>query len=162
MRECLVKATFIRGNALQRYILRSYQTTHSVLTRNVFSSSRITIILPSATHRRAGSQSVHTHHTHPPCSADALPRTPHSARKICQSPVPLTSSFDYSEQIVKFAARNKKYRMIMEATNTTFNRPSHEEVRQMLLRAKARQQQLEEEGKRMWENNHSESSLTKY
>lgn len=39
----------------------------------------------------------------------------------------------------------------MEAKNTTFNRPSHEEVRQMLLRAKARQQQLEEEGKRMWE-----------
>lgn len=38
----------------------------------------------------------------------------------------------------------------MEAKNTTFNRPSHEEVRQMLLRAKARQQQLEEEGKRMW------------
>lgn len=40
---------------------------------------------------------------------------------------------------------------IMEAKNTTFDRPSHDEVRQMFLRAKARQQQLEEEGKRMWE-----------
>lgn len=36
---------------------------------------------------------------------------------------------------------------IMEAKNTTFDRPSHDEVRQMFLRAKARQQQLEEEGK---------------
>ncbi len=56
MREYLVKATFIRGNALQRYILRSYQTTHSVLTRHVVLSSLTTIILPSVTRRRAGSQ----------------------------------------------------------------------------------------------------------
>ena len=39
----------------------------------------------------------------------------------------------------------------MEANKTTFDRPSHEEVRKMFLRAKARQQQLEEEGRRMWE-----------
>jgi len=39
----------------------------------------------------------------------------------------------------------------MEANKTTFNRPSHDEVRQMFLRAKARQKQLEEEGRRMWE-----------
>ena len=39
----------------------------------------------------------------------------------------------------------------MEAKNTTFDRPTHEEVREMLRRAKARQQQLEEEGRRMWE-----------
>ena len=39
----------------------------------------------------------------------------------------------------------------MEANTTTFNRPTHEEVRKMFYRAKARQQQLEEEGRRMWE-----------
>ena len=39
----------------------------------------------------------------------------------------------------------------MEAKNTTFYRPSHEEVREKFRRAKARQQQLEEEGRRMWE-----------
>ena len=39
----------------------------------------------------------------------------------------------------------------METKNTTFNRPTHEEVREMFRRAKARQQQLEEEGRRMWE-----------
>ena len=37
----------------------------------------------------------------------------------------------------------------MEAKNTTFNRPSHEEVREMFRRAKAHQQQLEEEGRRI-------------
>ncbi len=39
----------------------------------------------------------------------------------------------------------------MEAKKSTFNRPTHEEVREMFRRAKARQQQLEEEGKKMWE-----------
>ena len=39
----------------------------------------------------------------------------------------------------------------MEANKSTFNRPTHEEVREMFRRAKARQQQLEEEGKKMWE-----------
>ena len=39
----------------------------------------------------------------------------------------------------------------METKNTIFNRPTHEEVREMFRRAKARQQQLEEEGKKMWE-----------
>ena len=39
----------------------------------------------------------------------------------------------------------------MEAKGTTFNRPSHDEVKEMFRRAKARQQQLEEEGRRMWE-----------
>lgn len=39
----------------------------------------------------------------------------------------------------------------METKNTTFNRPSHEEVREMFRRAKAHQQQLEEEGRMMWE-----------
>ena len=39
----------------------------------------------------------------------------------------------------------------MEAKKTTFNFPTHEEVREMFRRAKARQHQLEEEGRRMWE-----------
>ena len=39
----------------------------------------------------------------------------------------------------------------MESKTITFNRPTHEEVREMFSRAKARQQQLEEEGRRMWE-----------
>ena len=39
----------------------------------------------------------------------------------------------------------------MEANKSTFERPTHEEVRKMFRRAKARQQQLEEEGRRMWE-----------
>ena len=38
-----------------------------------------------------------------------------------------------------------------ETKKTTFNRPSHEEVREMFRRAKARQQELEEKGRRMWE-----------
>ena len=33
----------------------------------------------------------------------------------------------------------------------TFVRPTHEEVKAMFNRAKVRQQQLEEEGRRMWE-----------
>lgn len=40
----------------------------------------------------------------------------------------------------------------MEANKSTFERPTHEEVLDMFLRAKARQQQLQEEGRRMWEN----------
>lgn len=59
--------------------------------------------------------------------------------------------FDYSELMFIFAAENNKRTIIMEAKETTFNRPSHEEVKKMFLRAKARQQQLEEEGRRMWE-----------
>jgi hypothetical protein len=59
--------------------------------------------------------------------------------------------FVYSELIVNFVARINKQGLIMEANKTTFNRPSHDEVRQMFLRAKARQKQLEEEGRRMWE-----------
>lgn len=39
----------------------------------------------------------------------------------------------------------------MEANKTTLNRPSHEEVVEMFRRAKARQLQLEEQGRRMWE-----------
>jgi hypothetical protein len=39
----------------------------------------------------------------------------------------------------------------METKNTIFNRPTHEEVREMFRRAKARQQQLQEEGRKMWE-----------
>ncbi len=39
----------------------------------------------------------------------------------------------------------------METIHSTFNHPSHEDVRQMFLRAKARQQRLEEEGRKMWE-----------
>lgn len=39
----------------------------------------------------------------------------------------------------------------MEAKKSTFNRPTHEEVREMFRRAKARQQQLQEEGRKMWE-----------
>lgn len=39
----------------------------------------------------------------------------------------------------------------MEVKNTTFERPTHEEVREMFRRAKARQQQLEEKARRMWE-----------
>ncbi len=39
----------------------------------------------------------------------------------------------------------------MEEKKTIFNRPSHEEVREMFRRAKVRQQQLEERGRRMWE-----------
>ena len=41
--------------------------------------------------------------------------------------------------------------LIMESNKSTFERPTHEEVRKMFRRAKARQQQLEEEGRRMWE-----------
>lgn len=41
--------------------------------------------------------------------------------------------------------------MIMETKTTTFKRPTHEEVKGMFLRARARQQELEEEGRRMWE-----------
>jgi len=40
----------------------------------------------------------------------------------------------------------------MEANKSTFERPTHEEVLDMFRRAKARQQQLQEEGRRMWEN----------
>ena len=47
--------------------------------------------------------------------------------------------------------RINKRVIIMEAKTTTFERPTHEEVREMFRRAKARQQQLEEEGRRMWE-----------
>ena len=36
----------------------------------------------------------------------------------------------------------------MEAKNTTFNRPTHEEVREMFRRAKAHQQFLEEEARK--------------
>lgn len=39
----------------------------------------------------------------------------------------------------------------METKASFFNRPTHEEVREMFFRAKVRQQQLEEEGRRMWE-----------
>lgn len=39
----------------------------------------------------------------------------------------------------------------MEANKTTFDRPTHEEVREIFRRAKARQQQLDEEARRMWE-----------
>ena len=39
----------------------------------------------------------------------------------------------------------------MEVNSTIFNSPTHEKVREMFRRAKARQQQLEEEGRRMWE-----------
>jgi len=36
--------------------------------------------------RRAGSQSAHTHRSHPPCCADARPRRPHvHLRKMCHS-----------------------------------------------------------------------------
>ena len=35
----------------------------------------------------------------------------------------------------------------MEVKNTTFERPTHEEVREMFRRAKARQQQLEEKAR---------------
>ena len=41
--------------------------------------------------------------------------------------------------------------MIMKAKTTIFKRPTHEEVRAMFNRAKARQQQLEEEGRKLWE-----------
>lgn len=39
----------------------------------------------------------------------------------------------------------------MEVKKSTFNRPTHEEVRQMFFRAKARQQELEKRGRIMWE-----------
>ncbi|MBQ9651792.1 MAG: hypothetical protein IJV13_06245 [Prevotella sp.] len=39
----------------------------------------------------------------------------------------------------------------METNKTTFDRPTHEEVMEMFRRAKARQQQLEEKARRMWE-----------
>ena len=39
----------------------------------------------------------------------------------------------------------------MEAKKSTFSHRTHEEIRAWLNRAKARQQQLEEEGRRMWE-----------
>ena len=39
----------------------------------------------------------------------------------------------------------------MEKSKSTFIPPTHEEVRAMFRRAKARQQQLEAEGRRMWE-----------
>ena len=42
-------------------------------------------------------------------------------------------------------------KVIMESKTTTYVRPTHEEVKEMFYRAKARQQQLEEEGRRMWE-----------
>ena len=45
----------------------------------------------------------------------------------------------------------------MEANKSTFERPTHEEVRKMFRRAKARQQQLEEEGRRMWEEEQESS-----
>ena len=38
----------------------------------------------------------------------------------------------------------------METKASFLNRPTHEEFREMFYRAKARQQQLEEEGRRMW------------
>lgn len=41
--------------------------------------------------------------------------------------------------------------MIMETKTTTIKHPTHEEVREMFYRARARQQELEEEGRRMWE-----------
>ena len=59
--------------------------------------------------------------------------------------------FVVSVFILIFAARNYKVYLIMEANKSTFERPTHEEVRKMFRRAKARQQQLEEEGRRMWE-----------
>ncbi len=40
----------------------------------------------------------------------------------------------------------------MEANKSNFERPTHEEVLDMFRRAKARQQKLQEEGRRMWEN----------
>jgi hypothetical protein len=40
---------------------------------------------------------------------------------------------------------------IMATTENTFTHLTHEEARQMFLRAKAHQQQLEKEGKAMWE-----------
>ena len=52
--------------------------------------------------------------------------------------------------IPTFAARNQRIN-VMESNTTTFQRPTPEEVRQMFRRAKAHQQQLEEEGRRMWE-----------
>ena len=39
----------------------------------------------------------------------------------------------------------------MEVNSTIFNSPTHEKVREMFRRAKAHQQQLEEEGRRIWE-----------
>ena len=39
----------------------------------------------------------------------------------------------------------------MEVNKSTFTRPSHDEIREMFRRAKARQQQLEEKGRKMWE-----------
>ena len=40
----------------------------------------------------------------------------------------------------------------MDAKTTSFIPPTHEEVKAMFLRAKARQQQLEAEARRMWED----------
>lgn len=39
----------------------------------------------------------------------------------------------------------------MKTEKTSINKPTHEEVRKMFHRAKSYQQQLEYEGKRMWE-----------
>ena len=39
----------------------------------------------------------------------------------------------------------------MKVNSTIFNSPTHEKVREMFRRAKAHQQQLEEEGRRIWE-----------
>lgn len=39
----------------------------------------------------------------------------------------------------------------METNTSTFKRPTPEEMREMFHRAKARQQQLEKEGRKMWE-----------
>lgn len=41
--------------------------------------------------------------------------------------------------------------MIMETNTSTFKRPTPEVMREMFHRAKARKQQLEKEGRKMWE-----------
>ena len=50
-----------------------------------------------------------------------------------------------------FAAGNQRIGRFMETKTTSFQSPTHDEVRQMFHRAKALQQLLEEEGRRMWE-----------
>ena len=59
--------------------------------------------------------------------------------------------FVFPEIILKFATRNFCIFKIMEAKKSTFTHRTPEEIRAWFNRAKTRQQQLEEEGRRMWE-----------
>lgn len=60
-------------------------------------------------------------------------------------------SLELTTFLYNFATVVSKHGLIMETKTLTHTHRTPEEIKEWFRRAKARQQQLEEEGKRMWE-----------